>query len=257
MTKMRTSRKEDLRSNQLIESFKRLGEGMKKHIGYIALGAAVVVVAVVLLWRSVSDRAKSEGIIANNAYRNSRALHADWLASGAGAVTLDRFKAASEQAVGKPAATLALLGYGDALLMAVGTDPKLAGDAEDVVTTRSGMVRQAKTIFERALAAEGRTKTTDALSYLGLSGVSRNLGDFVEARKHAETAKSLVDESSFAARLAEDALKVIDENPAPVKLAASRPVTAEVAIPGGPDAPLIGPITTPLLPAVPERGMLP
>ena len=254
MTKMRTSRKEDLRSNQLIESFKRFGEGMKKHIGYIALGAAVVVVAAFLLWRSVSDRARSEGIIANNAYRNSRALHAEWLASGVSTVTLDRFKVASEQAAGKPAAALALLGYGDALLMAAGTDPKLAGDAEDVVMTRRGMVRQAKTIFERALAAEGRTKTTDALSYLGLSGVSRNLGDFVEARKHAETVKSFVDASSFAARLAEDALKVIEENRTPVKLATSRPVTVEVAIPDGPDDPLIGPIPTPLLP---ERDVLP
>ena len=256
MTKMRTSRKDELRSNQLIESFKRLGEGVKKHIGYIALGAAVVLVAVVLLWRSASDRARSEGVVANNAYRNSRALHADWLASGVSTVTLDRFKGASEQAAGKPAAALALLGYGDALLMAAGTDPKLAGDAEDVVMTRLGMIRQAKAVFERALAAEGRTETTDALSYLGLSGVSRNLGDFVEARKHAETAKSLAGESSFAARLAEDALKVIEENPEPVKLATSRPVTAEVAIPGGPDDPLVGPIPTPLLPT-PERDVLP
>ena len=134
MTKIKTARKEELRSNKLIEALQALLEELKKYVGFIALGAAVILVAIVIFWRFASEQAKKEGALAGNALQHSRTLSADWLAYGTAQVTVETFKEASEQAADTNLAARSLLAYGHALLLAANTDPTLARAADEAAT---------------------------------------------------------------------------------------------------------------------------
>jgi hypothetical protein len=224
MTKIRTSRKQELRSNQLVDVLAGVGRAIRKYAVHIAVGVAVLGAGAFLWWQHASSQARKEGRLGYSIFENSRALQSDWRTSDApNKPSLDGFKANSEEAAGTPLAATALLDYGNALLSAATTDPKLVGAGPDAAAQRGDMLSKAKAAFEQALQASGRTETTDVMAYVGLSGVAGNQGDSQEAARLAAKAQGLGGASASARQLAAAVQAHAAEDEAPVVLAASRP----------------------------------
>jgi hypothetical protein len=241
MTKIRTSRKEELRSNELIEALGRLWQWVRRNSGYVLLGVSVVALGLFLWYMTTSRRAESEGNLAGANLEISRLLQADWQARRS-EPGLKPFQDHVEQARGTALEARAQLVYGNALLHVLNTSDRMVRAAD---SEREEMIARAESAFNGALQAAGENAAWRALAHLGLAGVARNRNDFEAAQRHATTAEQTPGAPAFVRKLAEAALTWAKDG--------REPVYFPPAPPEEPEQPESRPAATRPAPPAPEQ----
>jgi len=224
------TRRQELRTNELIKELMQLREFVVRRWQWLALGAGAVVLVVGIVWYQAYSRSarRAEGLgMILSAYASEDAGAAD---------RIDRFLQIADEYSDKEVVLAALYAVGRV------ADHELlnAPTAADAQARREKALAAAERAYERMIAEFGDRPSVVACGRLGLAAVAESRGLKEEARKQY---KAIIDEPRFAGltqyrSLAITRERTLDERMEPLEILPPLPKTQPATQPAsGPAAP--------------------